>query len=67
MVSQLKCPGAGRDAENPKAVVFYFDRPVSDDELRYLHEVMRRAAACNPTKAAERHLRLIQEQGENGD
>jgi hypothetical protein len=44
----LRCPGLGRDAENPKALIAIFNRPVSDDEMRYLHEVLERAAACNP-------------------
>ena len=43
--SELKCPGVGRDAENEKALCFYFNRQVSDDEIRYLHEVIQRAVA----------------------
>lgn len=32
-----KARGVGRDAENDKAAVVYFDRPLTDDELRALH------------------------------
>lgn len=46
---QLKCPGVGRDAEHDKALCFYFNRPVSDDEMRALHEVMQRAVAITLT------------------
>ncbi|WP_316205762.1 hypothetical protein [Bradyrhizobium sp. SZCCHNS1012] len=42
----LKCCGAGRDAENDKALCFYFSRKPTDDEMRFLHAVMQRAAAC---------------------
>lgn len=41
--TDLECPGVGRDAENDKALCFYFNRPVTDDEMRFLHEVMERA------------------------
>ena len=47
---QLRCPGAGRDEENPNALVFYFSRPVSDDEMRFLHDVMQRAALLNTVR-----------------
>ena len=42
---RLKCPGVGRDKLHPAALEFFFNRPVTDDEMRYLHEVMQRAAA----------------------
>lgn len=48
MENKLKCPGVGRDGENDRVLVFYFSRCPSDDEMRYLHEVMERATACNP-------------------
>lgn len=35
--------GVGRDAENEKSLCFYFDRKPTDDEMRYLHEMMQRA------------------------
>ena len=47
---ELKCPGVGRDAENDKSLCFYFSRRISDDEMRYLHEVMQRAVAARPWK-----------------
>lgn len=43
----LKCPGVGRDADNEKSLCFYFDRKPTDDEMRYLHEVMQRAVAVS--------------------
>lgn len=46
----LKCPGVGRDKDNPNALQFYFSRPVSDDELRFLQEVVQRAVAGMPDK-----------------
>ena len=42
----LTCPGVGRDKDNISALQFYFSRPVTDDEMRFLHEVMQRAVAC---------------------
>lgn len=44
----LKCPGVGRDKDNARALQFYFSRTVTDDEMRFLHEVMQRAVACMP-------------------
>lgn len=44
----LRCPGVCRVEDNDQALMFFFSRPVSDDELRYLHEVMQRATMCNP-------------------
>lgn len=44
----LKCPGAGRVGDNDQALIFYFNRRPTDDEFRYLHEVMQRAAVCAP-------------------
>lgn len=43
---KLSCPGVGRDKDNPKALQFYFNRRITDDEMRFLHEVMQRAVAC---------------------
>ena len=57
-MEQLKCPGAGRDAENTKCVAFYFNRMPTDDELRYLHEVTQRAALMCPLDKPE--LKLVQ-------
>ena len=46
---QLKCPGVGRDKDCITALQFYFSRPVTDDEMRFLHEVMQRAVATRST------------------
>jgi hypothetical protein len=45
----LKCSGVGRDAENERLLCFYFNRKPTDDEMRYLYEVMQRAAVCSRT------------------
>ena len=42
---QLECSGVGRDDKNEKALVFYFTRNTTADEMRFLHNVMRRAVA----------------------
>ena len=42
---RLKCNGVARDDGNERSLSFYFSRRVTDDELRYLHDVMKRAAA----------------------
>lgn len=41
--ARLKCPGVARDKDHPQSLSFHFSRRVSDDEMRYLHEVMQRA------------------------
>lgn len=46
--SALSNPGVGRDASNAKSLCFYFSRPVTDDEMRFPHDVMQRACACMP-------------------
>ncbi len=43
--SDLKCPGVGRDAGNDQSLCFYFSRKVTDNEMRFLHEIMQRAVA----------------------
>lgn len=50
----LKCPGVGRDKECVSALAFYFSRRVTDDEMRFLHDVMQRAAICMPTTISSR-------------
>lgn len=42
----LRCRGVGRDADCDRALIFQFDRRPSDAEMRFLHDVMRRAAIC---------------------
>lgn len=37
----LKLSGTGRDKDNDKALQFYFNRPVTDDELRFLHGIVQ--------------------------
>lgn len=49
MPAPLKCPGVGRDKDCISALQFYFSRPVSDAEMRWLHEVMQRTVACLPS------------------
>ena len=44
----MKCPAIGRNADWPKSLLFYFDSVPTDDQMRYLHEVMQRACACMP-------------------
>ncbi|MBX3504374.1 MAG: hypothetical protein KF895_02760 [Parvibaculum sp.] len=44
----LRCPGIGRDGENPKALVVYLNRKATDDEMRFIHDVLQRAAASAP-------------------
>lgn len=46
--AHLACPGVGRDRDHDRALQFYFNRPVTDDEMRFLHEVLQRAVACMP-------------------
>ena len=39
---KLICTGIGRDAEHDKCAVVYFNRPLTDYELRFFHEVCGR-------------------------
>ena len=43
---ELKCSGVGRDKDCISALQFYFSRKVTDDEMRFLHDVMQRTVAC---------------------
>jgi hypothetical protein len=52
MAQPLKCPGVCRDKDCISALQFFFSRPVTDDEMRFLHDVMQRTVACMP-KAKE--------------
>lgn len=47
MATQLKCNGVGRDKDCISALQFYFNRPVTDDEMRFLHDVLSRAVAIS--------------------
>lgn len=40
----LKCYGVSRDADNLAAISVVFSRRLSDDELRFFHEVCGRTA-----------------------
>ena len=42
---RLKCNGVARDDGDERSLSFYFSRRVTDDELRYLYDVMKRATA----------------------
>jgi hypothetical protein len=44
----LRCNGVARDKDDKCELRFHFNRWVTDNEMRYLHEVMQRAAACMP-------------------
>lgn len=44
----IRCNGVGRNADWPKSLIFYFDNVPTDNQMRYLCEVMQRAAACMP-------------------
>jgi hypothetical protein len=44
----LLCNAVGRNADWPSSLVFYFNRVPTDDQMRYLHEVMARGVACMP-------------------
>ncbi len=57
-MSKLKCSGVGRDKDNEQFLFFAFSRKPTDDEMRYLHEVMERAAVCSPCKQ-EPELRIV--------
>lgn len=41
---RLTCPGVTRMADNDKAVLVSFSRRLTDDELRFFHEVCQRSA-----------------------
>jgi hypothetical protein len=40
----LKCSGVSRDSENLKSIVVSFSRRLTDDELRFFHDVCGRTA-----------------------
>ena len=43
-----KVSGMGRMGDNDKALLLMLNWRPTDDQLRYLHEVMERAVACMP-------------------
>lgn len=42
--SELRLNGVGRDADHDKALVLYFNRRLTDDEMRFIHDCAARAA-----------------------
>ena len=42
-MTSLRCPGVGRDIENERTLVLYFNRPITDDEMRQIHDAVRMA------------------------
>lgn len=61
VMAPLKCPGVGRDKDCASSLAFYFSRPVTDAEMRFLHEVMQRSVACMPAKPSLRVVRFAEE------
>lgn len=57
-MSKLRCAGIGRDKDNPQSLSLYFDRSPTDDEMRYLHEVIKHACVCAP-KPKLKKLRIV--------
>ncbi len=41
---RLTCPGVSRMGDNDKAILVSFSRRLSDEELRFFHEVCQRSA-----------------------
>jgi hypothetical protein len=37
-ILEAKVIGIGRDKDNPMAVILYFEHPLTDDEMRRLHD-----------------------------
>jgi len=58
-MDKLKCRGVGRDKDNAQALQFYFDRPVTDYEMRFLHGVVERASLCIPQQPEPTPLRVV--------
>ena len=52
--TRLECTGSGRDAEQPSALCFYFNRQPTDDEMRFMHDVLKRAAMIGSWPPTER-------------
>lgn len=46
-MAPLKCPGVGRDKDCISALQFYFTRQVTDDEMRFLHDMPIRLTHTN--------------------
>lgn len=64
-MSDLRCFGGGRDADNTKSLWFAFNRAPTDDELRFLLDCVQRAAhLVDPPAAGQKTgLRLVDKDG----
>ncbi len=49
----LRCAGVGRNGEWPKSLLFYFNGVPTDDQIRYLHDVMTRALQENLPRSSD--------------
>jgi len=58
----LECPIVNRFSDNDKVIGFHFNRKLTDDELRVLHDVMK--AACNGINEGQAELDELEEIGE---
>jgi len=41
---KLKCTGVGRDGENEKCLIAYFNQSPTDDQMRFFHDCLKRWA-----------------------
>ncbi len=39
---KLRCTGVGRDGEDEKCIAVYFNQKPTDDQMRFLHDCMKR-------------------------
>jgi hypothetical protein len=44
----LRACGVGRNAEEPKSLLVYFNRPPTNDELRAVHDFLRHSPGICP-------------------
>ena len=50
--NEPRCRGVARMADNDRAILLSFDRPISDDELRALHDSLRHRLPAPPASEA---------------
>lgn len=48
--TKLKVRGVGRVGDEPRALLVQLNERPTDDELRFLHDVLDRAVACTPNQ-----------------
>lgn len=60
MPADLQCLGGGRDADNRQTLWFSFNRRPTDDELRFIHDCVRRAALLSEP-AARPQLHIVKQ------